>query len=89
MIVRKKITVSMWVHSHNETGEPLGWEIFDVTGKEMPTEMLDYLLREAHLKEDLDIFKGLCVETCHAVEIIMEYAEDCGWYIKQVAPDGD
>jgi len=87
MTGREPITIGMtiWVHSHYKTKEPLYWEWFSITGENIPIDMFEYLMDKECLIDDLDAFSDLETEKAYYVVAIMENAELPGdWYVAKL-----
>jgi len=85
-----KIAMTIWVHSHAETGAPLSWDLLSLTGEDIPANVIEYLMSEES-NEDIDIFVPLGVDKLYLVIVHMEYEtgdEDVGlkggWYISNL-----
>lgn len=86
---RMQLTMEVWVHSHHDTGEPIDWEVLSVSGKDIPTDLLLYLVSPEHHSErldDLSDLKKIEPETVARIRVVMELetAPGGGWYIDRV-----
>jgi len=83
------LTMDVWIHSHYETGEHMYWDVFNVSGENIPWNLMQYLFCDDRIDErmdDLDVFKDLDSETPYTVTVVMgsETAPGGGWYISRL-----
>lgn len=79
------LEMDIWLHSHYQTGEMLDFEIFSISGQNIPIGLLEYLISDER-NEDLPKFSGLELDHPYHILAEVDYEEygNGGWYISKV-----
>ena len=77
-----KIGMTIWLHSNAETGELLYYEPFEITGENIPIDLLRYIMDDETRKDEIDCFSGMKPENCYYV--VAEYQHDNYWYLDNI-----
>jgi len=71
-----KVELTIWLHSHKDNpGVPYSFEIWDVTGSEVPMAFLDFL-REDNADETEQLFGDFETEQAYRVKLSVDEYED-------------
>ena len=71
-----KVELTIWLHSHvDRPGEPYQFEIWDVTGENVPMDLLNYLIENNEDETEI-LFGGLETEYAYRVTLFVSRYED-------------
>ena len=72
-----KLEMIIWVHSHTDKpGVPASFEIFSVSGDEIPTDLLDDLREQSNADMTEELFGDFETEQEYRVTLSYDFYED-------------
>lgn len=78
-----KIEMDIWLHSDSETKKPIEWEIFSITGEELPIGLIAYVIDEGCGENNLDLFEGMETEEAYKIVVDANLAVE-GWCLTRL-----